>query len=342
MSVVVQTVGGPVPVERLGRTLTHEHLLIDRTHSPRIRANPSGPHIGDPIRLDNYYEIRRDHANFEDLRLTSVADAIAEITPLQAAGIGTVVDVTPSGIGRDPLGLLAIAQATDVNVVMGCGYYVDQFHPASLDTLGEDAIVDEILAEVTYGVAPTRIRAGVIGEIGLGWPPSPREISVLQAAARAQRASGVALVIHPGRAPEAPFQCLEIVARVGGDRTRCVISHVDRTLFDLRDMCRLADIGCYLSFDLFGVENSYYAPAPIDMPNDAMRIDHIRQLFAAGFKRSVLISQDICVKSRLAKYGGEGYAHIPQRVVPLFRRKGFSDEELDQLLVRNPAAMLTG
>jgi phosphotriesterase-related protein len=338
----VQTVRGPVPADSLGRTLAHEHLLIDRAQPQGDCGAPSGPHVLDPIRLDNYYEIRRDHANLEDLRLTSVADAIAEIAPLRSTGIGTVVDVTPAGIGRDPLGPLAIARATDVNVVMGCGFYVDRFHPRGLDELGEDAILNVILADVTDGVAPTGIRAGVIGEIGLGWPPSAGEVAVLRAAARAQRASDVALVIHPGRDPAAPFECLDIVVSAGGDPARCVISHVDRTLFNLRDMCRLAATSCFLSFDLFGVESSYYAPAPIDMPNDAARIDRIRQLFTAGFERSILISQDICVKTRLARYGGEGYTHISRRVVPLFRRKGFSEEELDLLLVHNPAIMLTG
>ena len=337
----VQTVTGPVSRSALGRTLCHEHLLIDRSG---IIADPGSrsAEFDEPIQLRNLYDVRRAHRNVCDLRLDSVEDAIEELSRLPENGIFTVVEVTPTGIGRNPAGLAEISRATGVNIVMGCGYYVAAFHPDGLETLDEERIAAAIVEELRHGVGETQIRPGVIGEVGLGWPPASAEVKVLRAAARAQAETGVALVVHPGRDPASPFACLDIVAEAGGDPTRCVVSHVDRTLFTAGDLRRLAATGCYLSFDLFGVEQSFYAPSPIDMPNDAVRIDRIRTLFDAGYARSVVISHDICVKTRLGRYGGEGYGHIPARVLPVFARKGFTGDELDLLMVENPAAMLTG
>ena len=40
------------------------------------------------------------------------------------------------------------------------------------------------------------------------------------------------------------------------------------------------------------------------------------------------------------RYGGDGYAHILENVVPLMRRKGVSEDEIEAILVRNPARIL--
>lgn len=339
----VETVLGPVPVENLGIAQAHEHLFCE-VGSPdaAVGDGPEWRHYSEPIRLSNYYDIRRDHINADDQRLVSVADAIAEVAEFRRHGGGTIVDVTPRGLGRAPVEMRAVSSATGVHVVMGCGYYVHTSHPPGLAARGEDDITAEILAELRDGVDGTGIRPGVIGEIGMSWPPTREEISVLRAAARAQSAAGVGLVVHPGRSPEAPRHHLGIIEEAGGDITRCVISHVDRTMFSMSEMRSLARTGCYVEFDLFGVESSHYSLGPVDLPNDALRVDYIRRLLADGHGDRILISHDICNKSRLTRYGGEGYAHILTRVVPLMRRKGLAEEDIDRLLVHNPAALLVG
>lgn len=339
----VATVLGPVPVESLGVAQAHEHLFCQlAAPDAAVGDGPEWRHYGEPIRLSNYYDIRRDHINADDQRLVSVEDAIAEVAEFRRSGGGTIVDVTPRGLGRAPAELRAVSSATGVHVVMGCGYYVHTSHPPDLAARSEDDITAEILTELRDGVDGTGIRPGVIGEIGMSWPATPAEITVLRAAARAQSAAGVGLVVHPGRSPEAPLHHLRIIEAAGGDISRCVISHVDRTIFSVPEMRSLGRTGCYVEFDLFGVESSHYSLAPVDLPNDAMRVDYIRRLLDDGHGDRVLISHDICNKSRLARYGGEGYAHILTRVVPLMRRKGFGQADIDRLLIHNPAAMLVG
>jgi phosphotriesterase-related protein len=105
-------------------------------------------------------------------------------------------------------------------------------------------------------------------------------------------------------------------------------------------MVELARTGCYLEFDLFGQESSYYPLAQIDMPNDATRVDHLRRLIDEGFGERLLIAHDICRKTSLVAYGGDGYAHILENVVPLMHRKGMTQPQIDAILLHNPARVL--
>ena len=42
-----------------------------------------------------------------------------------------------SEIGRDPIGLARVSNATGVNIVMGASYYVNTHHPPGMDDLTE-------------------------------------------------------------------------------------------------------------------------------------------------------------------------------------------------------------
>ena len=75
-------------------------------------------------------------------------------------------------------------------------------------------------------------------------------------------------------------------------------------------LLKLADSGVTVEFGLFGQEASYYGLSDIDMPNDATRLRLIRALITAGHLDRVVISHDICYRTRLASFGGHGYGHI--------------------------------
>ena len=44
----------------------------------------------------------------------------------------------------------------------------------------------------------------------------------------------------------------------GADLSRTVMSHLDRTVFSEEALLTLARRGCYLEYDLFGIETSHY------------------------------------------------------------------------------------
>ena len=88
-------------------------------------------------------------------------------------------------------------------------------------------------------------------------------------------------------------------------------------------------------------ETSFYKWNDIDMPNDAQRLRHIRTLIEHGHLERVVISHDICYRTRLTRFGGHGYAHIFENVVPMMQRRGFSAGEIDAITVANPRRLLT-
>ena len=69
---------------------------------------------------------------------------------------------------------------------------------------------------------------------------------------------GAPLIIHPGRDEQSPFDILDILEAAGADLSRTVMSHLDRTVFDDQRLLELAKRGCYLEYDLFGMECSHF------------------------------------------------------------------------------------
>ncbi|MBN6055631.1 hypothetical protein JYK22_27110, partial [Nonomuraea sp. RK-328] len=360
----VRTVLGDVSPGTLGHTQPHEHVLCDMSAIIQPwglrpvagdddpagadgRVAPEFPasvraRINDPVRPDTYDWVRRTVLNLDNLRLLSEDDATEELGLYRAAGGGTVVDSSPVGLGRDPLGLARVSRASGVHIVMGSGYYCRDYHPPGLARAPMEAVRDEITRDVQEGVGDTGVRAGLIGEIGLSWPVHPVEEKVLRAACLAQAATGAPLQIHPGRHPDAPLQAMRAITEAGGIPERVIMSHLDRTLWRAEDLLELARTGCYLELDLFGQESSYYAFNPdARRPNDRTRVEWLQLLAEAGHLDRLLVSQDICQKVYLRRYGGPGYTHILESAVPLMRRMGMSDKEITTLTVANPAAVLT-
>ena len=79
----------------------------------------------------------------------------------------------------------------------------------------------------------------------------------------------------------------------------------------------------------------------IDILSDAQRIGYIKRLIDEGYASKIVLAQDIFGKHALTKYGGYGYAHILEHIVPRLYEKGLSEDEVELLMVKNPADILT-
>ncbi len=338
-----QTVLGPVPAEELGITLPHEHLLIDFRFMYREPEGAGGRGRGlEPLGLRNHYEVLYDWTrNLDNLQLLDEPTAIEEALLYRWEGGRTLVDPTNVGLARDPLALQRIARATGLHVIMGAGYYVGPAHPPDMDTKGEGAITREIVRDLTEGVGDTGVRAGLIGEIGCSWPWTPNEKKSVRAAAEAAKQTGAPLMIHPGRNPAAPEAHLEEVRKTGLDLRRVIMCHIDRTISDAARLKAIAETGCSLEYDLFGLEVSFYPMSDFEIPSDAERMRQILWLVEQGHGRQVLMAHDICFKVRLVRYGGHGYAHILRHIVPRLRRKGLGEKDVWMLIAENPSRAVT-
>lgn len=341
---VAMTVLGPVPIDELGVTLAHEHLLVRvprfmESDDPEIRALQEAP-----VTLEHLGWIRQYWTyNYDNLVIDDADLAISEAARFKAAGGGTVVDVTLDEIGRDPGQLAHISRATGLHVVMGSGAYVAHAHPAWVRAADVDTIARRIIAEARDGVRDTGVRPGIIGEIGCTWPLDEVEARVLAAAAIAQRETGLTITVHPGRDPRAPAGIIDILEANGADLERVIIGHIERTVPSHQGLVSVIERGCSVAFDCFGLETSYY-PVPgitdVVMPNDAQRLGWIEGLIETGHTDRVLVAHDICTKHRLARYGGHGFDHLPRNVRPWMAQRGVTSAALESIFVANPARLL--
>ncbi|MEC5409331.1 aryldialkylphosphatase [Paraburkholderia sp. MPAMCS5] len=335
----IQTVLGLIEPEALGPALMHEHLLIDLV-PPRLAEDAD--HDQTDIDICNCWKINYGQLrSLKNYRLDQKEVAIEEVAEFRAAGGAAIVDLTTGGLKPDPEGLAHIARETGVHVVMGCGHYVHEYQDPANAQRSIDDFAREMIGQITEGAWGTQVRAGIIGEIGCQSPWTDLERRVVHGALLAQQDTGAALNIHPGRHADQPQELVDTIRRLGFPLERVIISHIDRTIFDDERLLRLADSGCVIEFDLFGWEQSAYPMSDIDMPNDGARLRMVRSLFDHGHAERVLISHDICTRTRLGRYGGHGYQHIFANIVPRMLRRGFTQEEIDALLTRNPRRLLT-
>ena len=341
-----QTVLGVIEGKDLGITLTHEHLFID---GKTIFTEPSSASeralAYEEIGWNNLSWLRyHPYENLDNLRLLDEPEAIAEALLYQRAGGKTIVDVTISDIGRDPKALARISRATGLNIIMGSGCYTASHHGPEMAARTEEDISEEMVRDITAGVGTSGIRAGLIGEIGCSCPLHDNERKVLRAAARAQQRTGAVMSVHPGRGNQAPFEVMEILGEAGADLSRVIMCHIDARLRDHSERVRLLKSGCVLEYDLWGWEGhfpSYWtSDSFLDLPNDTQRIYEIRQIIEEGYLDQIVISHDICCKTRRVCYGGWGYAHILNYVVPLMRQRGITREQIDSIMIANPKRLL--
>ncbi len=336
----IHTVLGPIEPGQLGRTLMHEHVLCD-IRPPSTRGDND---LGPEITLENVWQINHGHGIERAGRkyMLDLEDvATREVRMMKHDGGDAIVELTCGGLSPDPRGLQRIAIGTGVHLIMGCGHYVNDYQDARNHERTVDDFAQEMIGQIKDGAWGTDVRAGMIGEIGCSAPWTVTEQRVMRAALIAATETGAAINVHPGRHPDQPQQVAEFAKALGFPTERMVISHIDRTVFDEPRLLKLAETGVTVEFDLFGQEASYYGLSDIDMPNDATRLKLIRGLIAAGHLDRVVISHDICYRTRLANFGGHGYGHIFRNVVPMMKKRDYDADEIEAILVRNPRRLLT-
>jgi phosphotriesterase-related protein len=100
------------------------------------------------------------------------------------------------------------------------------------------------------------------------------------------------------------------------------------------------DRGATLGFDLFGFDHSLLGMGRWP-PSDRDVAWLIARLVREGFADRIVLGHDIGVRTRLRRWGGWGYAHLLEHVVPLLAELGVGDNDVRTMLVSNPARLLS-
>jgi len=337
----VMTVLGPVPLENLGVTLMHEHILNDckcwwRGHDPDFQS----PIRDVAITPDIISQLRHDpFANRDNCALDDEALAVQELLAFVAEGGTTIVDPTCKGIGRDPDALTRIARKTGLNIIMGAGYYLHSSHPDYLATMTETDIADELIAEAQTGIGTQQTKIGLIGEIGVSSDFTAAERKVLSASAAAAAQTGLPLMIHLPAWFRLAHDVLDLVEQNGLPSSRVILCHMNPSGTDVEYQRTLADRGAFLEYDMIGMD-FWYADQQVQCPSDADNAVAIANLFALGYGRQILLSQDVFIKMMLCAYGGNGYAHVQRHFLPRLLRHGLAQQDISTLMIDNPRRAL--
>ncbi len=341
----VMTVLGPTPVEELGLTLTHEHILSDcGCNGPEPLEASRAALFHKPLTMDILGEVRLlPQCNRDNQRLNDLDLMASEVEQFRFWGGRTIVEVSLDGLGRDPVGLQMVSRRTGVQIVMGAGYYIEFSHPAQVRRMSADDIADEIVRDLTEGVPGNGVRAGIIGEIGIDMDFTAEEEKSLRGAARAARRTQVPLTIHvPGgsmRFHDYRARIMDIVEEEGASLEHTIIDHVQLHPKSIESQLAIAERGAFLGYD--SISCSFHWGMRGRGPSDDESAADIKRLIDAGYLSHILLSHDVHLKIMLTKYGGWGYAYILKHFVKRLREYGVTDEQITTMLVDNPKRLFS-
>ncbi len=348
----VMTVRGPIDPDQLGPTLMHEHLFIALYKGVEPDDNTPATEWclwEQELTIDKLDQARDRKPIRDNWVLLDEETATDEAMEFRYHGGGTIVEVTSIGIRRDPLAMSRVSQATGLNVVMGAGWYQKLYHPSDMDRRTVEDMTEEIVRDITVGVGNTGIRSGIIGEVGIeGNPITENEVKSIRASGRASRKTGAPISFHRGGVGRERLEVVGILGEEGTDLSRVIFGHSDLISANHDLMLELLDHGVYIQFDLLGRVGVplRFAPAEDDLrmfmtsAGTAMVAEAIPRLIEAGYADRILLSQDVCTKMQLKKYGGTGYSFIAEKFLPELRRLGVSEEHVRMMMVENPKRIL--
>jgi phosphotriesterase-related protein len=267
---------------------------------------------------------------------------IDELRKFKSDGGGAVVEVTCHGWGRDPLALKEISRESGVHIIACAGFYVEDCMPSWMHAKTVDQLAEWIMREVTVGCNArssgevTDVRAGIIKTSVSRQNFSHLELKGMRAVSKAHLKTGAPITSHNSGGNRFEFEggnigseLLDYLEDEGIDPESVIVGHSDENP-DVRFLAMLAKRGAYVQFDLIG--KGYVL--------DETRADLAVRLKERGLLGHLLISHDHCRKQNYQKYGGPGYSYLTKIFVPMLKERGMTEEDIDLLLVKNPARAL--
>jgi phosphotriesterase-related protein len=305
----VETARGPVATAELGATLMHEHIV---TRSPGVQEN--WPHLWD--------------------RAGILALAERKMADLHARGIRAMVDLTTVDLGRDLDLIVQVARRSPVHVIVATGvWWMPQRYFTSH---GVDEVADLFIRDIRQGIGTSGVKAAIIKCATDTAGVTPVIENILRASARAQKATGVPISTHTWAAGRTGLAQQAIFAQEGVDLRRVIIGHSGDS-DDLVYLRGLMERGSTIGMDRFGLEHL--------LPT-AKRVDVIARLCAEGYAGRMVLSHDAnCWSDMLSEDDKQRtrplwhYNHIPDDILPALRKAGVSEDQIDEMLVRNPRAI---
>lgn len=296
------SVTGTFPIDSLGLTLIHEHMLVDF-----IGADSTSP----------------DRWNRDSV----VAKVLPYLLEVKKHGVKTILDCTPSFLAKDPLLLKELSEKSGIRILTNTGYYgaVDgKYLPAHAFTESSQQLADRWINEFENGIEGTGIKPGFI-KISVNEADTLREVDrkLVEAAGITHQKTGLQIASHTGTWKTAK-QEVEILQKMGVDPSAFVWVHAQAEQ-DFQNYIEAADMGVWISLDGIGWSIDEYVD---------------RLIFAKEneLMHRILISHDAGWYDPAKPNGGDlqPFTNIFEKLIPALNEKGFSQSDWNQLLIENP------
>jgi phosphotriesterase-related protein len=305
------TVKGEIPVEEMGVSLIHEHVIVDW-----IGADSTGAH-------------RWDKSEVVDRALPFFLEA-------KDKGVNTFFACTPAYLGRAPIVLKELSEKSGINIVTNTGYYGagnNKFVPQHAFDDSAEEIARVWIGEFQNGIEGTGIYPGFIKvAVDRNDTLSAMHNKIIRAAAIAHKATGLTIVSHTG--PDGPaFSQLKILKEEGVSPEAFVWTHAQGGT--LEGQVKAARQGAWISIDNLRYVDS---GSSSNAGNVDWFVDRLTALKKENVLNKVLISHDSGWYNVGQENGGDyrGYTDIFNHLIPALKENGFTQEEIDLLLIKNP------
>jgi phosphotriesterase-related protein len=339
----ILTVLGPIDPSEAGPALLHEHLLND---IERMVPEPDEPEarrlFHQPVALEHLGEIlwsREGMLSRDNIDQGSIELRAEELVRYRRAGGGTLAEVSAIGLRHDARELLQLSRLSGIHIVASTAFFVEALtQPEHLERSVEE-LAAVLIGEHREGLGDTGVRAGFLGEVGTSAPVMPFEERSLRASVIAMRETGMGLMIHTDPWAKAGLDVVDILADAGADLSRVVIGHLNPTLPDIAYHRAIAERGAVLGYDLCGydiVQRPGRVPA-----RDWETADAVATLVSEGHGERIILSMDTALKTDYVRYGGWGYGHVLDHMVPLLAERGLDASAIEAITTRTPARILT-
>lgn len=296
------TVNGPLLVEEMGKTLPHEHILVD--------------FVGWKEATKRRY--------LENNAYNAVLPRLLEI---QQLGCGTFVDCTPAYLGRDPILLKRLSDMTRIHIITNTGIYAArnfQHVPDFVYNESAAQIAQRWTDEFRYGIDYIRsIRPGFIKLGNNSGTLSEVEIKLMRAACITSRVTRLPIAIHTGTGTIRDQ--ISIIRDGGVPLTSFIWTHCQNE-GDIDLFTEAATQGVWLSLD------------GLNLRSADQYITWLQELKKRGLLHKVLLSQDSGWYDPGKPNGGviNSYAYLFSLFIPKMRENGFNGSDVKQITEINP------
>ncbi|MFN8346174.1 MAG: phosphotriesterase [Spirosomataceae bacterium] len=301
------TINGAVRPKQMGKTLIHEHMLVDFIGADKIRF---------------------DRWNRDDV----VKIVLPFLQEAEKQGVRTILDCTPAFLGRDVRLLQSLSLKSGLQILTNTGYYGavnNKYLPAWAFSETAEQLANRWTAEFEKGIDGTQIRPGFI-KIGVNpGPLSELHRKLIHAAGLTHLRTGLTICSHTGPATAA-FEEIEELQHLGVHPSAFVWVHA-QSESNKNFYTKAAQLGAWVSLDGMGWG---------DWENYAMWLDLLK---SNHLLHRVLISHDAGWYKPGEADGAKfvGFTAIFEKLAPLLYQKRFSKTDFDRLLIHNPAEAFT-